>query len=48
MRASERLTAWFGETEIDAVSRVVGIIVASIAVQLIVNGITGLTNFMIR
>jgi multiple antibiotic resistance protein len=48
MRASERLTMWFGETGIDAVSRIVGIIVASIAVQLIVNGINGLTNLAIR
>jgi multiple antibiotic resistance protein len=47
MRASERLTMWFGETGIDAVSRVVGIIVASIAVQLVVNGIAGLTNLKI-
>jgi multiple antibiotic resistance protein len=48
MRASERLTKWFGETGIDAISRVVGIIVASIAVQLVVNGISGLTNLAIR
>ncbi len=47
MRASERLTMWFGETGIDAVSRVVGIIVASIAVQLVVNGVAGLTNLKI-
>jgi multiple antibiotic resistance protein len=48
MRAAQRLTKWFGETGIDAVSRVVGIIVASIAVQLVVNGIGGLTNLSIR
>jgi multiple antibiotic resistance protein len=48
MRGAERLTAWFGETGIDAVSRVVGIIVASIAVQLVVNGIVDLTNLAIR
>ncbi|MGC9991390.1 MAG: MarC family protein [Candidatus Cybelea sp.] len=48
MRASERLTMWFGETGIDAVSRIVGIIVASIAVQLVVNGIVNLTNLVVR
>lgn len=45
MRGAEKLTAWFGETGIDAVSRVVGIVVAAIAVQLVINGISNLTGF---
>ena len=48
MRGAETLTAWFGETGIDAVGRVVGIIVAAIAVQLVVNGVASLTNLTIR
>jgi multiple antibiotic resistance protein len=48
MRGSQRLTKWFGATGIDAVGRIVGIIVAAIAVQLIVNGIGGLTTLRIR
>jgi len=39
---------WFGKTGVDAVGRIVGIIVAAIAVQLIVNGVAGLTNLKIR
>lgn len=45
MLAAEKLTARIGQTGIDAVSRIVGIVVAAIAVQLIVNGIAALTNF---
>ena len=48
MRGAEKLVRWFGETGIDAVSRVVGIVVAAIAVQLVVNGASGLTGFAIR
>jgi multiple antibiotic resistance protein len=48
MRGAQELTAWFGETGIDAVGRIVGIIVAAIAVQLVVNGIAQLTNFTIH
>ncbi len=44
MRGAQKLTAWFGATGIDAVGRIVGIIVAAIAVQLVVNGVNGLTN----
>lgn len=44
MRGSEGLTKWFGQTGVDAVGRIVGIIVAAIAVQLVINGITSLTN----
>ena len=45
MRGSEKLTARIGQTGIDATSRIVGIVVAAIAVQLIVNGISSLTHF---
>ncbi|MBV9055589.1 MAG: NAAT family transporter [Candidatus Eremiobacteraeota bacterium] len=48
MRGAEALTRWFGKTGVDAVGRIVGIIVAAIAVQLIVNGVAGLTNLRIR
>jgi multiple antibiotic resistance protein len=48
MRSAHRLTQWFGETGIDAVGRIVGIIVAAIAVQLVVNGIAGLTALPIH
>jgi len=44
MRGAEKLTKWFGETGIDAISRIVGIIVAAIAVQLVVNGVSSLTS----
>jgi multiple antibiotic resistance protein len=48
MRGAQQLTRWFGETGIDAVGRIVGIIVAAIAVQLIVNGVASLTALTIR
>jgi multiple antibiotic resistance protein len=48
MRGAQKLTAWFGETGVDAVGRIVGIIVAAIAVQLVVNGVSSLTNLTIR
>jgi multiple antibiotic resistance protein len=48
MRAAQTLTRWFGETGIDAVGRIVGIIVAAIAVQLVINGVSSLTNLTIR
>ena len=48
MRGSETLTKWFGETGIDAVGRIVGIVVAAIAVQLVVNGVSSLTNLKIH
>lgn len=47
MRGSETLVKWFGETGIDALSRIVGIIVAAIAVQLVINGIVNLTGLKI-
>ncbi len=48
MRGAQTLTRWFGETGIDAVGRIVGIIVAAIAVQLVINGVSSLTNLTIR
>jgi multiple antibiotic resistance protein len=45
MLGAEKLTTRIGPTGIDATSRIVGIIIAAIAVQLIVNGISALTNF---
>ena len=45
MRGAQQLVKIFGKTGIDAVGRIVGIIVAAIAVQLVLNGISGLTNF---
>ncbi len=48
MRGAQQLTKLFGKTGVDAVGRIVGIIVAAIAVQLIVNGIAGLTTLKIR
>jgi multiple antibiotic resistance protein len=44
MRGAQTLTRWFGATGIDAVGRIVGIIVAAIAVQLVINGVSSLTN----
>ncbi len=48
MRGAQRLTVWFGRTGVDAVGRIVGIIVAAIAVQLIINGVSSLTNLKIH
>jgi multiple antibiotic resistance protein len=42
MRGAQTLTRWFGATGIDAVGRIVGIIVAAIAVQLMINGVRSL------
>lgn len=44
MLGAEELTRRFGQTGIDAVGRVVGIVVAAIAVQMIVNGVSSLTH----
>lgn len=44
MLGAEKLTQRFGQTGIDAVGRVVGIVVAAIAVQMIVNGVSDLTH----
>jgi multiple antibiotic resistance protein len=48
MRGAEALTKFFGQTGVDAVGRIVGILVAAIAVQLMINGISSLTNFAIK
>ncbi|HYL27453.1 MAG TPA: MarC family protein [Candidatus Nitrosotalea sp.] len=45
MLGAEKLTRRVGATGIDAVSRIVGIIVAAIAVQLVVDGVSSLTHF---
>jgi multiple antibiotic resistance protein len=45
MLGAETLTTRFGQTGIDAISRIVGIVVAAIAVQMVVNGISNLTHF---
>lgn len=44
MRGSQRLTRLLGKTGVDATGRLVGIIVAAIAVQLIVDGATGIVR----
>jgi multiple antibiotic resistance protein len=48
MRGAQKVTAWLGKTGVDAVGRIFGIIIAAIAVQLIVNGVAGLTYLKIR
>jgi multiple antibiotic resistance protein len=45
MLGAEKLTARVGQTGIDAVSRIIGIIIAAIAVELVVDGISSLTHF---
>jgi multiple antibiotic resistance protein len=45
MLGAEKLTARIGQVGIDAISRIVGIVVAAIAVQLVVDGISSLTHF---
>jgi multiple antibiotic resistance protein len=45
MLGAEKLTTRVGPTGIDAVTRIVGIVVAAIAVQLVVDGISSLTRF---
>lgn len=45
MLGAERITNRVGHTGIDAVSRIVGIVVAAIAVQLVVNGVSSLVRF---
>ena len=42
MRGAEWLTSVLGRTGVDATGRIVGILVAAIAVQLMVNGVSGL------
>ena len=42
MRGATWLTRWLGRTGVDATGRIVGVIVAAIAVQLVINGVTEL------
>jgi multiple antibiotic resistance protein len=44
MRGSQTLTRVFGVTGVDAIGRIVGIIVAALAVQIVINGISDLTH----
>jgi len=48
MRGSESLSRLLGKTGIEATSRIVGIIVAAIAVQLVISGIGELTRGVIH
>ncbi|MBV8204971.1 MAG: MarC family protein [Candidatus Eremiobacteraeota bacterium] len=48
MRGSQSLTALLGETGVDAIGRIMGIIVAAIAVQLIVEGAQQLMPSIVR
>lgn len=47
MRASMRLTAILGETGVDAIGRIMGIIVAAISIQLVVDGVGELLPFFL-
>jgi multiple antibiotic resistance protein len=42
MLGAEKITEWFGRTGVDAASRIVGIIIAAIAAQLVITGVTEL------
>jgi len=44
MRGAQALTRLFGKTGVDAVGRIAGIIVAALAVQMVVNGVSALTG----
>jgi multiple antibiotic resistance protein len=46
MLGAEKITARIGQTGVDAVSRIIGIIIAAIAVELVVDGVTSLTHFV--
>jgi multiple antibiotic resistance protein len=47
MRASEKLTKLLGDTGVDAIGRLAGILVAAIAIQLIITGIAETTHGII-
>jgi multiple antibiotic resistance protein len=47
MRASQRLTRLLGDTGVDAIGRIAGILVAAIAIQLIITGIAETTHGLI-
>jgi multiple antibiotic resistance protein len=44
MLGAEKITEWFGRTGVDAASRIVGIIIAAIAAQLVITGVTELLH----
>jgi multiple antibiotic resistance protein len=46
MLGAEKITARIGQTGVDAVSRIIGIVIAAIAVELVVDGISSLTRFV--
>jgi multiple antibiotic resistance protein len=48
MGASQRLTKFLGPTGVNAVGRVMGIVVAAIAVQFIVDGVEELLPAFLR
>lgn len=48
MLAAEKVTLWFGRTGVDAASRIVGIIIAAIAAQLVITGVTELLHPMLH
>lgn len=48
MRGSEQLTKWFGQTGVDAIGRIAGIIVTAIAVQLVLNGLSEVVRHFIK
>ena len=47
-RGAQWLTKLLGETGVDATGRLVGVVVAAIAVQLMINGVGGFTNGIIH
>jgi multiple antibiotic resistance protein len=48
MRGAEQLNRVLGPTCVDATGRLVGIIVAAIAVQMVINGVAGVTNGLVH
>jgi len=48
MRCAPWLTRVLGRTGVDATGRLVGIIIAAIAVQLVINGVAGITHGLIN
>jgi multiple antibiotic resistance protein len=48
MLGAEHVTAWLGKTGVEAAGRIVGIIIAAIAVQLVITGVTELVRPMLR
>jgi multiple antibiotic resistance protein len=46
MLGAEKITARIGQTGVDAVTRIIGIIIAALAVELVVDGVSSLTRFI--